>query len=165
MKKHTQWLLLFIASFGLSFALIWGKNHWFPANVAATRDPSRGSHAQPEECEFSKNDRMVYVLEDLAKLASMLPPERCMHGPAVLIFGQEFFSEPILDRWGNEFFVDCHQGPQLVRVFSFGPDGKKNTEDDIGRSLPWVPRPEEFRQGALLRSGRVPSTGSSSHDH
>jgi general secretion pathway protein G len=36
------------------------------------------------------------------------------------------------DPWGNEFVIKCSDGD--VQVYSMGPDGQDNTEDDIGRS-------------------------------
>jgi len=50
-----------------------------------------------------------------------------------------------------------------VRVFSFGPDGKKNTDDDIGQAYPWVPRSAEaFRELMRESVGGLPSAPAAS---
>jgi general secretion pathway protein G len=36
------------------------------------------------------------------------------------------------DPWGKEFVIKCSEGD--MEVYSMGPDGQDNTEDDVGRA-------------------------------
>lgn len=157
----------FAAAFAVAFGSMYGLRRWNQAEISAEDAGAGQRRLTPESsggCTYFQRSMQESFLRTLAFRASALPKERCMHGPVSLIFGQDTFRDVPLDRWGREFFVDCHPGPQLVRVFSFGPDGQKNTADDVGQAYPWIPRSEaDFR--AFLREPvpdlESPPTGAS----
>lgn len=158
MSRSLRHTLLFLSTSLLVFALLrWDQRRRSPEIEAESLlKPGARSKTDgelPREfqpgygCAYFQNGLTEYELESLAALVSMVPQERCMHSSLVLILGEQYFPRTPVDRWGREYYVDCHPGPKLVRVFSFGPDGKENTADDVGAALPWVPRsPDDFQK-------------------
>jgi hypothetical protein len=148
-------IVLFVAAILVAFGAMYKRKEWqkreeikaiFEEKSAGKPRESKGDEGA-SWCDHSQRSFQIEMLDSLAILAAALPEGRCQHGPVTLVFGVEKFRAVPVDFQGNEFLVDCHPGPRLVRVFSSGPDGKKNTEDDAGRAYPWVPRSEEeFRE-------------------
>ncbi len=173
MKIRPHEIGVFVAAILVAFGAMYERSKWekreeIKAIFEAKAAGKPREHREEEGaswCGHSQRSFQIEVLNSLATLAAALPEGRCQHGPVTLVFGVEKFRAVPVDFWGNEFLVDCHPGPRLIRVFSPGPDGKKNTEDDSGRAYPWVPRSEaEFRElmhGSMFSPRNPPVPGAS----